>query len=221
MSSLGRIKVLIADDHKLIQDGLAALVGAEKDIVVVGEAADGLEAVEMTKALNPNVVVMDISMPRLDGIEAAHRILQSKCGAKVLMVTQYDYDEYIKRVVQAGASGYVLKHSSGQELVQAIRAVYAGDQFFTPSVSKRIVEAFVEQATGRTSRPGISLTHREREILQLIAEGHTNQEIGRKLHISVRTVEFHRANLSEKVGARDTAGLVKYAIQKRIITLEP
>ncbi len=222
MAAVQKIRVLIADDHHLVRAGIAALLRNEKDIQVVGEAESGLDAMEKAKTLNPHIVLMDISMPNMDGIEATHRITHGDKPAKVLVLSQYEHEEYIKRVMQSGASGYLLKNTVFDELIRAIRAIHRGEQFFTPSIAKTMIESYVKQASGQVSETNtVVLTHREREILRLVAEGRTNQQIANKLHISVRTVEFHRANLTEKLGVHDTASLVKYAIQKKIISLDP
>ncbi len=212
--------VLVVDDHTLVRAGLIALIQREHDMEVTGEASDGAEAVSKAAALLPQVVLMDISMPGMDGIEATRQITQLDPAPRVLVLTQYEHEEYIKRVVQSGASGYILKNSVVEELRKAIRVVARGEQYFAPSVSRVMVDSFVRSATGEAGQSsGFKLTQRETEILQLIVDGHTNQQIARRLHISVRTVEFHRANLTEKIGVRDTAGLVKYAIQKRLVDI--
>ncbi len=221
MQKRSKIRVAIVDDHHLVRAGIAALLRNESDIEVVAEASDGLEFLDKLKSLAPDIVLMDISMPTMNGIEATTRIRQSGIGTKVLVLTQYDHEEYIKRVMHAGASGYLVKNAIAEELLRGIRAVYKGEQFFTPSVSKVMMESYIRQATGHgTGSKAASLTNREREILQLIAEGYTNQQIAQKLFISVRTVEFHRANIIEKLGVHDTAGLVKAAIQMKIISLD-
>lgn len=215
-----KIDVLIADDHHLVRAGLAALVRNEEDMNVVGEAGDGIEAVEMAKTMRPNVVLMDISMPRMDGFEATAHITSLQQPPRVLVLTQYEQEEYIKRVVQVGASGYILKSSVVEDLRRAIRTVARGEQYFASNVSKVMIESFVRTATGAAvNRAAITLTPRETEILQYIVDGQTNHQIAKKLHISVRTVEFHRANLTEKIGVRDTAGLVKYAIQRKMVSI--
>jgi two-component system response regulator NreC len=213
-----KIRILIVDDHHLVRAGLAALIANELDMEVVGEAADGHDAIQKTERLSPAVVLMDISMPGMDGIEATQRITETDQAPRVLVLTQYDHEEYVRRVVQSGASGYILKNSVAEDLRRAIRAVARGEQYFAPTVSKLMIDSYVRTATGQGGQKStIELTPRESQILQLIVDGHTNQQIAKKLHISVRTVEFHRANLTEKIGVRDTAGLVKYAIQKRIV----
>lgn len=215
-----KIGVLIADDHHLVRAGLAALVRNEEDMDVVGEAGDGIEAVEMAKTIRPAVVLMDISMPRMDGFEATAHITSLERPPRVLVLTQYEQEEYIKRVVQVGASGYILKSSVVEDLRRAIRSVARGEQYFASNVSKVMIESFVRTATGAAvNRSAITLTPRETEILQYIVDGQTNHQIAKKLHISVRTVEFHRANLTEKIGVRDTAGLVKYAIQQKMVSI--
>lgn len=221
MAADHKIRVLIVDDHQLVRAGIAALLRNERDIQVVGEADSGEDALQKVRSLSPDIVLMDISMPTMDGIETTRRIKHAHSTARILVLTQYEQEEYIKRVIQSGASGYLLKTTVVGELIRAIRAVSRGEQFFAPSVSRVMVDSFVRRATGQVSETNtVVLTHREEEILRLVAEGHTNQQIGDKLHISVRTVEFHRANLNEKLGVHDTASLVRYAIQKKIISLD-
>lgn len=221
MSRRTRIRVGIVDDHHLVRAGIAALLKNEQDIEVVFEAADGVEALEMIRTLQPDVVLMDISMPTMGGIDATARIRETGTTARILVLTQYDHEEYIKRVMQAGASGYILKSAIADELLRGIRAVERGEQFFTPAVSRVMVDSYIKSATGTGAPRSGHLTNREREILQMIAEGNTNQQIAQKLFISVRTVEFHRSNIIEKLGVHDTAGLVKKAIQMKLITLDP
>jgi len=221
MQKRQKIRVAIVDDHQLVRAGIAALLRSEPDIEVVIEASDGLEILGKLKTLSPDVVLMDISMPTMNGIEATMRIRHDGGGTKVLVLTQYDHEEYIKRVMQAGASGYILKSAIADELLRGIRAVHRGEQFFTPAVSRVMVDSYIKQATGVPADPrSDTLTNREREILQLIAEGNTNHQIAQRLFISVRTVEFHRANIIEKLGVHDTASLVKKAIQMKLISID-
>lgn len=217
MAVASTIRVLIADDHHLVRSGLAALVSNEPDMEVVAEACDGVEAVEKARQRSPRVVIMDINMPRMDGIEATAQITKAVPAPRVLVLTQFEHEEYIKRVVQSGASGYILKNSVVEDLHNAIRALARGEQYFAPKISQLMVESYVRKATDERDGTQIMLTNRETEILCLIVDGLSNLDIARKLHISVRTVEFHRANLTEKIGVRDTIGLVKYAIQKRLV----
>ena len=217
-----KIKVLIADDHPLLRAGVASLLMKERDIQIVAEVDNGRAAIQKTKELAPDVVLMDITMPDIDGFDATSRIARGGGKTRVLVLTQHEHEEYVKRIMQAGASGYILKSAIAGELIKGIRAVYSGEQFFTPAISRIMVESYVKHARGKVAQPqSVVLTNREREILQRIAEGKTNQQIANQLSISVRTVEFHRANISAKIGAHDTASLVKFAIQKKIITLEP
>ena len=216
-----KIRVAIVDDHQLVRAGIAALLRNEPDIEVVIEASDGQEVLAKLGALSPDVVLMDISMPTMNGIEATTRIRHAGWATKILVLTQYDHEEYIKRVMQAGASGYILKSALADELLRGIRAVFRGEQFFTPAVSRVMVDSYIKQASGMPAGPrNGTLTNREREILQLIAEGNTNQQIAQRLFISVRTVEFHRANIIEKLGVHDTASLVKKAIQMKLISID-
>lgn len=219
MSVQSRIGVLIVDDHHLVRTGIATLINSELDMEVIGEASCGSEAVDAAGALQPEVVLMDISMPGMDGFEATEKIHASNPGIRVLVLTQYEHEEYVKRMVQVGASGYILKNSLLDDLRKAIRVVAGGDCFYAPSISRFMIDSYVRDVTGQSMQKPIFLTNRETQILQLIAEGLTTGEISQRLGISPRTVEFHRANLTEKVGVRDTVGLVKYAIQKKIVRI--
>jgi two-component system response regulator NreC len=218
----GKIKVLVVDDHPLMRAGISSLLKQERDIQIAGEVANGEEAILRTKELQPDIVLIDISMPHMDGFEATKQIVSSGGKVRVLVLTQHDHEEYIKRIVQAGASGYILKSAVADELIRGIRAVHGGGQFFTAEVSRIMVESYVRQTGGeRLKHTGDVLTNREREVLKYVAEGRTNQQVAGLLNISVRTVEFHRANIGAKIGAHDTASFVKYAIQKKIIRLDP
>lgn len=220
MTSSSKIRVLIVDDHHLVRAGIAALLKDQKDIHVVGEAGSAIGAINKCAQLHPHVVLMDISMPEVDGIEATEELLKQNPAVKVLALTQYDQEEYVRRIMRAGARGYLLKNSLADELLKAIRAVHRGETFFTPAISNLMVHAYVKQAASQsTQKEQIHLTEREREILRLIAEGNTNQQIAKRLFISTRTVEFHRANLIQKVGAHDVASLVKYALHHKIISM--
>lgn len=214
------IRLLIADDHHMVRAGLAALLSLHPDFSVVGEASNGLEAVNKARDMHPDLVIMDINMPQMNGIEAAHQLTHSKHPVKVLILSQFEEEEYIRRVVQAGASGYLLKNSLADELPEAVRTVIGGGRYFTRKVSETMVNSFVSVSSGQEHDVGKRLTPREREILQHIAEGDTNQQTADRLNISVRTVEFHRANLMEKIGMKDVAGLVKFALQNKIIHLK-
>jgi two-component system response regulator NreC len=221
MKTKEKIRVLIADDHNLVRAGIAALLSNYADIHVVGEAANGKEAIEKVKALLPDIVLMDISMPVMDGIKAAQEIIETSQPTKVLMLTQYDQQEYVKRVMHSGVSGYILKSSLSDDLIKAIRMVRGGKRFVTPGVSETMVNAYFTSTKGSaTQKNPKRLTNRESEILALVAEGLANQQIANKLFISVRTVEFHRTNIMEKLGIHDTPNLVRYAILNKLIELD-
>ena len=211
-----KIKVLIADDHTIVREGIRSLLEAREDIEVVGEASTGTEAIEKTEALKPDVAIIDISMPILNGLEATLRIKKNVPQCKVLVLTMHENKESVRQVLRAGASGYLVKKSAASQLFDAIHAVFKGEAFFSPSISKMLLEEYKEDA-GPLDK---TLSFREREVLQLVAEGYTNREISELLHISVKTVEGHKDNIRRKLGIQDRTGLIKYAIQQRIIHVE-
>jgi DNA-binding NarL/FixJ family response regulator len=216
---MNKIRVLVADDHTIVRKGLCALLNSEPNIEIIGEAADGREAVERIDKLKPDVVLMDISMPSLNGLEATRQIRRRHPGVRILILTMHTNEEYIFEILQAGASGYVLKKSAPSDLVSAIHAVYQGGAFLSPPVSKKVIEKLKERTVGNETKK-VKLTEREREVLQLIAEGCTSNEIAERLFISVKTVENHRSHLMKKLDIHHAAGLTQYAIQKRIIDPE-
>jgi DNA-binding NarL/FixJ family response regulator len=208
-----KIRVLIADDHAVLREGLHALLNMYDDVEVVGEAADGVEAVERAIELKPDVVLMDIAMPRLGGLEAALEIRQRKLRAKVLVLTQYDNKEYVFQMLKAGAAGYVLKKAAGTELLSAIRAVHAGDSFLYPSAAKAVVDRYLGEALEADEERRLDqISDREKEVLKLLAEGRSNREIGELLCLSPKTVMSHRASLMEKLDIHNRTGLVKFSI---------
>lgn len=216
---MSKIRVLLADDHTIVRQGLRALLDSQEDIEVVGEAEDGRQAFEKTKELIPDVVVIDITMPNLNGIEATRQIKKLNPEIKVLVLTVHDNEEYIHQILQAGASGYLLKESAVTDLVSAINAVKKGGIFLSPAISKVVVKDYIkhaEEGTGDFDSLNI-LTNREREVLQLIAEGHTNREVAHLLKLSVKTVDVHRSHIMEKLNIHDVTGLVKYSIRKGLI----
>jgi len=216
-----RIRVFIADDHALLRDGLRAVLERHPVLEVVGEAGDGREAVKGIEELIPDVVLMDIAMPGLNGLEATRQIRKILPRTKILVLSQYDDQDYIYELLRAGASGYMLKGSSAADLVAAIESVARGGTFLNPMVATRVVEGFVGRGEESRGVPGgeTTLTAREREVLQLVAEGHGNARIAGTLGISPKTVETHRANIAAKLDIRDVPGLVKYAIRKGLVRI--
>lgn len=213
------IRVLLAEDHTIVRKGLRSLLEAEPDIEVVGEAENGREAVEKTRELSPDVVVMDISMPVLGGLEATRQIAKKFPQIKVLVLTVHANSEYVLQLLRMGASGYVVKQAAPEELVTAIKAVYRGDCFLSPMISGHVIDGYVHLAAMMENAERYEkLTNREREILQLVAEGHTNKEMARMLYISVKTVETHRAHLMKKLDIHSASKLTSYAIRKGIIS---
>ena len=212
--AMRKIRVLIVDDHAVLRDGLHALLNMYEDMEVVGEAGDGLEALEKTLQLQPDVVLMDIAMPRLGGLEATLEMRQRKLPTKVLVLTQYDNKEYVFQMLKAGAAGYILKKAAGSELVSAIRAVHAGESFLHPSAAKAVVDRYLgEDQEGDDERRLDQLSDREKEVLKLLAEARSNRDIAELLHLSVKTVMSHRASIMEKLDIHNRTELVKLAIR--------
>jgi len=214
------ITVLLADDHTVVREGLRALLAAEGDIEVVGEAATGREAVDMTRTLLPKVVVMDIAMPLLNGLEASRQILEAQPATRVVILSAHGDDAYVEQVIELGAAGYLVKQTSALVLAKAIREAFRGRTFFSPSISRRLrdrQENSIRGAAGRRKKRAGGLTSREMEILQLIAEGKANKQTASELGISIKTVEKHRQHLMVKLNIHDTAGLTRYAIAAGII----
>jgi two-component system response regulator NreC len=215
-----KVRLLIADDHKIFRQGIIKLLEEEPDLQVVGEAADGREVVKKAADLKPDVILMDIAMANLNGLEATKQIKKVLPESKIIMLTMHKNEEYVLQSFQAGASGYILKEGAVEELVSAIRSIHADKSFLSPTVSKTLVDAYLRKMeTGKTETPFDLLTDREREVLQLIAEGFTNREVAKQLYISVKTVEAHRAHIMQKLNIHDIAKLVKYAIQKGLVDL--
>jgi DNA-binding NarL/FixJ family response regulator len=214
---MGKITVLIVDDHAIMRDGIRALLGVNDDIEVVGEAAEGKEAISKVQELNPDVIIMDVAMPGMDGMEATRQIVKNNPKAKVLVLTQHDNKEYVLTAIKAGAVGFILKRALGSELVSAIRTVYKGDTVLYPSVAAALVEDYRHRTE---LDPYDRLTTREREVLKLIAEGHTSQEIAGMLVISLKTVLGHRTKIMEKLDIHNRTKLIKYAMRKGIISID-
>lgn len=218
---MSRIKILIADDHDLVRSGIINLLSSYKEFEVVAEAADGNEAVERTKKFRPDVVIIDLSMPNLSGIDATKIIKQKHPEIKVLVLTMHESEEYLFQMLSSGASGYLLKSAGKEELAAAIRTVFRGERYFSPQMSEMMVTGYLRKAESKRSYASdddIPLTKREKEILRLIADGLTNQEIGEKLFISPRTVETHRTNIMQKLDIHDVVNLVRYAIEHGMVS---
>jgi two-component system response regulator NreC len=214
-----KIHILIADDHTLLRNGICALLEDEQDMTIVGEASDGREAVRLAGQLKPNVVLMDIAMPLLNGLEATRQIKREHPEINVLVLTMYDHEEYFRQMLEVGASGYIIKRAAATELVSAIRAVYRGEAVLSPAITRLLLEDYLTHDTRADKDDPNTLSSREREVLQLIAEGKTSREIAEILHLSVKTVQSHRTSLMQKLDLHDRGDLIKYAIQKKIIEL--
>ena len=214
------IRVIVADDHHLVRQGIRALLEKAYDIEVVGEAADGREAVELVERLAPDVLVLDIAMPRLDGLQVLGRVRALGLATQVVVLSMYSDETLVRRTLRDGARGYLLKRSVTEELLLAIRAASRGEIYLSPGVARSVVADFLRQADAKWSTLFDRLTSREREVLQLVAEGHTNSAIARMLKVSVRTVEKHRANLMSKLNVCDLPGLISTATKHRLVFLE-
>jgi DNA-binding NarL/FixJ family response regulator len=213
-----RIRVLIADDHAIVREGVKMILAKESDIEVAGEASDGQEALDLVERLKPQVIVMDISMPGMGGIEATQLVKERYPGINVLALTMHEDESYVFKLLRAGASGYVLKRAAAQDLVQAVRAAAKGEAFLYPSVARKVVEDYLKRVESGEERSRYDgMTEREKEILTLIAQGLSNKQIGERLYISIKTVQTHRAHILEKLGLHDRTELVRYAIRKGLI----
>ena len=213
-----KIKILVVDDHAIVREGVRMILAKEGDLEVVGEAGDGQQALDLTERAQPDVVIMDISMPGMGGIEATQTIRAKHPEVQVLALTMHEDESYVFQLLRAGASGYVLKRAAAQDLVQAVRAAAKGEAFLYPSVARKVVEDYLRRVeSGEERQRYDGLTTREKEILTLIAQGLSNQQIAEKLFISIKTVQTHRAHILEKLGLHDRTELVRYAIRKGLI----
>lgn len=219
-----KIKILFADDHGIVRDGLRSLFKSDPEFIIVGEAADGAEALNLVAKHKPDVAILDISMPNLNGIEATALIKKNYPDTKVLILTIHEDEEYIQEMILAGADGYVVKNAEKKEIFEGVRAVAQSETFFSPSVSKVLLEGLIKRTRNKElflPNNDNKLTKRETEILRLIAEGMTSKEISESLFLSVSTVNSHRMNMMKKLDIHDTASLVKYAIQRNLIEVRP
>lgn len=222
---MAKIRILVADDHGVLRAGLRSLFNSQPDMEVCGEAADGHEAIALAAANGPDVVLLDLKMPGLGGAEAIGRIRAAQPAAKVLVLTMYDDESYLRRVLDAGASGYVLKRAADVELLSAIRAVHEGGVYLDPSLGRAVVEGFLAAKPAGVQAPGArgeadGLSDRERDVLRLLAHGYTNRQIAEKLFLSVKTVEGYKARIVEKLGLRGRAALTGYALEKGLLSDE-
>jgi DNA-binding NarL/FixJ family response regulator len=215
------IKVFLADDHAVVRDGLQALLEGEHDISVVGSASNGRDAVRQVQKFDPDVVIMDIAMPELNGIEATARICEACPAIRVIILSMHDTSEHIFQALKAGARGYLIKESAGKEVIAAVHAVYSGRRYLSQKIEEKVIETYIENRKTLPDRsPLEKLSLREREILQLVVEGKTSAEIAESLFISPKTVETYRSRLMQKLGINDLPGLVKFAIQHGLTSIE-
>jgi two-component system response regulator NreC len=215
----GRKKIVVAEDHTILREGLTALVSSNPSLEVVGEAQDGMEAVSLAESLKPDLILMDLSMPRMDGTEAIREIKKQEPSPKIIVLTVHRSEEYLLRALQAGADGYILKDATKSELLLAIDNVFSGRSYLSPSISERVIDGYlVGRKSVRSSTSWDSLTQRERDILKMIAENYKNKDIAESLFISVKTVEKHRANLMKKLDLHSASSLTAFAIEKGLIT---
>lgn len=216
---MATIRVLLADDHAILRDGLQSMLADAQDIEVVGQAADGLEAVGKARDLKPDVVVMDIAMPRLNGLEATRRITKASPETRVLILSQHEDTDHVLEAIWAGAGGYLLKRDAGAKLAEGIRAISMGGATLHPDAARVLIDAYLESGAGNRQDTYECLTDREREILILVAEGHTNPQIAGMLHVSPKTVDSHRTALMSKLGLHNRTEVVKYALRRQLIEL--
>jgi two-component system response regulator NreC len=214
-------RILLVDDHQIMREGLMSLMAHEPDLEVVGDASDGRQAVQLARKLKPDLVVMDISMPGLSGIEATRQILGEVDRARVLALSMHADPRFVAGALEAGAHGYMIKDCTSQELLECIRTVAGGGTYLSPQVAEVVVKGFVRRLGEETGTPPASvLTPREREVLQLLVEGHTVKAIAERIHLGVKTVETHRRNIMEKLGLKSMVDLIKYAMREGVVSLD-
>jgi DNA-binding NarL/FixJ family response regulator len=215
-----KIRVLLVDDHTILRDGIRLLLSSQEDIEVVGEAGDGEEAIVKARELKPDVILMDISLPKVNGIEATKLIKAERPESKILILTMHEDEEYVFPLLAAGASGYILKKTASSELISALRAVAEGNAFLHPAIAKTVLEKYRQGQPASVAGGPDGLTEREVEVLRLIAQGLSNREIADRLFISIKTVQAHRSNIMEKLNLHDRVELAKYALRKGLIKID-
>jgi two-component system, NarL family, response regulator NreC len=215
------VTIILADDHHMMRQGLRMLLEAEEDFRVVAEAGDGREATQLAERFTPDVLIVDVMMPGLNGLEVTRQVGKRSPQTRVIMLSMYSNEAYVLEALRNGAAGYVLKEASATDLIRAVREVVAGRRYLSPPLSEHAIEAYVQKAQDELLDPYETLTTREREVLQLAAEGRTNADIAAALCVSPRTVETHRAHLMHKLGLHSQADLIRYALRRGILPLEP
>ncbi len=222
MAHTAKTRILLADDHAMLRAGLAVLLNGQPDLEIVGEAADGPEAIKKAQELEPDVLVADISMPGMSGLEAIAQVVARNPRIRCVVLTQHEDDDFLFQALRVGASGYVNKREAHTELIEAIRTVHRGDAYLNPSAVKRLLKEYAAPQKGSYDRAEADdpLTERQREVLGLIVRGYTNQEIAKRLVVSVKTVEKHKAEVMQKLGLSSRAALVSYALQKGLLTVD-
>ncbi len=217
---MSTIRILLADDHKIIRDGLKTLIEKETGMEVAAEAENGRKTVRLVQKLRPNVVIMDVTMPDMNGIEATRKIMEEVPGVRIIGLSMHSDRRYILGMLEAGACGYLLKDCAFDELAMAIRNVAAGNTYLSPRIAEVVVKGYLDKTPGPLAGLGSALTPREREVLQLLAEGMAAKEIAAHLNVSVKTVETHRRNMMEKLSMRSIADLTKYAVREGLVSIE-
>jgi DNA-binding NarL/FixJ family response regulator len=213
------IRIVLAEDHKITREGLVNMLKNQRNMQVIGEAQNGREAVQLAIDLSPDLVIMDVTMPNLNGIDATRVITSNSKAVKVIALSMYSDKQFVQGMIQAGASGYLLKDCAFDELVNAIRVVYAGETYLSPGIAGIVIQDYVKKLSNSASSAVTLLTKREREVLQLISEGKSTKLIATQLNVSIKTVETHRRQMMEKLGIRNVAGLTKYAIREGLTSL--
>ncbi len=214
------IKILLVDDHKLMREGIRSMLEQENDLTVIGEAGNGREAVDLAEELSPDIVVMDINMPDMNGTEATRQIRKQVAGCRIIALSMHSDKYIVMEMLKAGASGYLLKDCSGRDIISAIHSVHEGKSYLSPEITGVVIEDFVQASDRKPGSTPAQLTAKEREVLQLIAEGYTSKEISAHLHIAAKTVDAHRINIMNKLDIRNIAELTKFAIRHGITHLE-